>query len=441
MFKLLNSLMVLLTVVSLNAYSGGAGLESDPYQIANVSDLKELMSTKNDWNKYFIQIEDIDIESQTAGITPIGTVPNNGGTAFSGSYMGNHKKISNLKIDMVNGDKVGLFGYIDGGKISNLTLENVNIIGRDAVGSLAGWLQDGEVLNCSASGIVTGAVYVSGFIGDCENGLVENCSTSASVYGSLGIGGFVGWLQDCEISKSCATGNVTLENEHNTVGGFVGFSGGPEALVTNSYATGNVIGYNFVGGFAGNIESGTFENNYSVGNVNGVGAVGGFVGITTYGNFTSCYWDVETSGQTESGAGEGKTTAEMKEEATYVGWDFENIWYFDENINNGYPSLVPEDVVDITEETTLPSTSVLMENYPNPFNPTTTINYLIPESGNISLSIYNSKGQLVEKLVNEFQKEGLHKVEFDASHLNSGAYYYTLKTSKGIVTNKMLLIK
>ncbi len=438
MKKLLGNLMVLLIIVNLRAYSGGSGTETDPYHVANANDLKELMATSGDWGKFFIQMKDIDLDSQTANINPIGTNPNEGGTPFSGSYNGNGKTISNLKLIKEAENKVALFGYVDGGKLSNITLENVDIIGQDAVGSLVGWFQSGKISNSHTSGIVAGKAYIGGFVGDAENGMIENSSTSVAATGDISIGGFIGWLQDCQINSSYATGSVTTES--GAIGGFVGYSGGPGALIKNSYATGNVTGFNYVGGLVGNVEAGTIENSYAIGTVIGSGAVGGLVGITTYGNFTSCYWDIETTGQSASAGGSGKSTAEMKQEATYLGWDFTNIWCFNETINDGYPIFTWQNTTGITENN-LPKSLALHQNYPNPFNPSTTISYSLANKENVVLAVYNLKGELVQQLVNGIQNSGNYQIKFDASNLNSGVYYYRLQTARDVVTKKMILIK
>lgn len=83
----------------------------------------------------------------------------------------------------------------------------------------------------------------------------------------------------------------------------------------------------------------------------------------------------------------------------------------------------------------------LSENYPNPFNPTTTINYIVPKQSFISITIYNSLGKEVGVIVNENKSAGNYSVEFDASKLASGIYFYQLKTSGFIQTKKMILLK
>lgn len=83
----------------------------------------------------------------------------------------------------------------------------------------------------------------------------------------------------------------------------------------------------------------------------------------------------------------------------------------------------------------------LNQNYPNPFNPATTISFVLPEAGAVSLSVYNTKGVLVKKLVNSTLSAGEHNIRFDASDLPSGIYLYKLETPAGNQTKKMTLIK
>ncbi|MEJ2105082.1 MAG: T9SS type A sorting domain-containing protein [Ignavibacteriaceae bacterium] len=88
-----------------------------------------------------------------------------------------------------------------------------------------------------------------------------------------------------------------------------------------------------------------------------------------------------------------------------------------------------------------PSEFVLSQNYPNPFNPSTTINYQLPENSFVSLKVYNVLGNEVASLVNEQKQAGKYEVEFNASELGSGVYFYTLKVGEFVQSKKMLLLK
>ena len=83
----------------------------------------------------------------------------------------------------------------------------------------------------------------------------------------------------------------------------------------------------------------------------------------------------------------------------------------------------------------------LYQNYPNPFNPVTDISFSIDRAQNVRLSVFNTSGQFVSELINGKLDKGFHKVNFNASDLNSGIYFYKLECSGYSGTKKMLLIK
>jgi len=83
----------------------------------------------------------------------------------------------------------------------------------------------------------------------------------------------------------------------------------------------------------------------------------------------------------------------------------------------------------------------LSKNYPNPFNPATTIRYSLPESGSVKLMVFNLLGEEVEVLVNEMKEAGIHTVNFNASNLNSGLYVYKIETNEFVQSRKMILLK
>lgn len=83
----------------------------------------------------------------------------------------------------------------------------------------------------------------------------------------------------------------------------------------------------------------------------------------------------------------------------------------------------------------------LQQNYPNPFNPTTTIKFAIPEKSNVRLEVYNILGQKVETLVDRELSQGYHEVDFNASRLASGVYFYTIQAGDYVNVKKMMLIK
>jgi hypothetical protein len=125
-------------------------------------------------------------------------------------------------------------------------------------------------------------------------------------------------------------------------------------------------------------------------------------------------------------------------------------------INFGLPLLQPEEILDVSHDgdnqATLPEEFVLHQNYPNPFNPTTSINFQIPmtkSQSHVILKIYNIMGQEVATLVDEEREPGYYTVNWDASQMPSGIYFYRLSaggTSRGnreefTATKSMVLIK
>jgi hypothetical protein len=89
----------------------------------------------------------------------------------------------------------------------------------------------------------------------------------------------------------------------------------------------------------------------------------------------------------------------------------------------------------------LPREFSLQQNYPNPFNPTTSIRYSIPMESFVTLKVYNTVGEEVMTLANEFKQAGNFEVKFDASNLPSGIYFYELQASDFVQVQKMILLK
>jgi hypothetical protein len=93
------------------------------------------------------------------------------------------------------------------------------------------------------------------------------------------------------------------------------------------------------------------------------------------------------------------------------------------------------------QTTETPLSYELMQNYPNPFNPTTSIKFGLPEKADVSLTIYNQLGEKVATLVNGELGAGYHKVEWTASNMTSGIYFYEIKTDKFGAVKKLILMK
>jgi|WetSurMetagenome_2_1015567.scaffolds.fasta_scaffold01760_8 hypothetical protein len=89
----------------------------------------------------------------------------------------------------------------------------------------------------------------------------------------------------------------------------------------------------------------------------------------------------------------------------------------------------------------VPASYSLFQNYPNPFNPSTTIRYEIPKNGLVKLVVYDVLGRSVETLVNEKQSAGIYEINFDASQIPSGIYFYKLTVDNFSDIKRMVLLK
>lgn len=113
---------------------------------------------------------------------------------------------------------------------------------------------------------------------------------------------------------------------------------------------------------------------------------------------------------------------------------FRNQLIFDESpVSGGEVSVGADEAV--------PASLTLYQNFPNPFNPTTTIQFDLPEAGAVSLEVFNLKGELVETLLNEELSSGSHKLIFDAAGYSSGVYFYRLNAEQSVLSRKMVILK
>ena len=97
--------------------------------------------------------------------------------------------------------------------------------------------------------------------------------------------------------------------------------------------------------------------------------------------------------------------------------------------------------IDLGYDNLIPFSFTLAQNFPNPFNPVTTIEYQLPQSGKVRLAIYNLKGELVDILVNERQLAGDHTVQWNAEGVSSGIYFYRISFGKYSAVKKCLFLK
>lgn len=257
----------------------------------HITTLQQLQDMNLDLTEDYILDNDIDGSPTVgwnagAGFIPVGTFANK----FTGSFDGQNFTITGLVINRPATDYVGLFGDLSGANIQDITLANVNIIGKGCVGALTGHTRANSVIsNCHSSGSVVGESLVGGLIGgtgslggpgDIEQ--ISSCDSSANVttdtVGSK-TGGLIGETLYTTISNSFATGTVTCLGgwAQISTGGLIGIA--QSITIQNCYATGRVIGFDYVGGLIGDYRiNSTLSNCYATGEVSGDNRIGGLVG-------------------------------------------------------------------------------------------------------------------------------------------------------------------
>jgi len=110
-------------------------------------------------------------------------------------------------------------------------------------------------------------------------------------------------------------------------------------------------------------------------------------------------------------------------------------------ISEVFPQVNISDVQNKEPTVLIPDSPVLVQNYPNPFNAQTMIQFYLPQSGHVSLIIYNLKGQEVLSVINENISKGYHETRIDMSQYASGIYIYKMKTSNTILNRKFVYVK
>jgi hypothetical protein len=105
------------------------------------------------------------------------------------------------------------------------------------------------------------------------------------------------------------------------------------------------------------------------------------------------------------------------------------------------PSLSKSAEQEQQSQQSIPAGYALEQSYPNPFNPSTTITFMIPVNSYVSLKVYNSLGQVMAELAGREYSAGRHSVTFNASNLASGIYYYSMRAGEFTMVQKMILQK
>lgn len=205
--------------ITLNYDPGYTEVSEGNYTVDNEKGLRNLAKLVNsNGGKTLINITLTGDITLTGEWTPMGNYENR----YTGTFDGNGHTITGLTVNQKERGNVGLIGYLgSGGKVQNLTLENVNLNGNLYVGGVVGYSNNGTVTACTASGSINGKEYVGGIVGSNYLGTVTACyNTSSTVNGSYLVGGVVG-QNNKGIVTACYNASGSIYGE-GTVGGVVG---------------------------------------------------------------------------------------------------------------------------------------------------------------------------------------------------------------------------
>jgi len=343
-------------LVSGASFSGGTGKSDDPYQIRTPEQLISIGSDPNLLDKYFVLLNDVDLDPNLPGgqvfsravIAP--DINDAGGlfegTPFTGRLDGKDHTIRRLTVRGGSRAFLGLFGSIGrGGQVRNLRIGDAHVSGaRDCryLGILAGYVEQCTVVNCAATGRVTGGDStrsLGGLVGFVWfDSRIIQCSSSCDISGgdySKGLGGIAG-ENGGEVTNCYASGSVSSGYGSVHIGGLVGLDS-PSS---------------FEPGWYGAFSPGLIVHCYSIVHVSSGPSsmgLGGLVGQEEYyyPRVVDSLWDIEASGLAGSAGGTGLSAAQMKAPSTYIaaGWDFmserangtADLWFMPNA--GGYPAL------------------------------------------------------------------------------------------------------
>ncbi len=278
--------------------SSGASLSinGNPYTLLySMSDVQAINASNTTLQGNYALATSLDASS-TSSWVPIGTDGagniSNSGNGFIGVFTGLGNTISNLTINLLSSNYVGLFGY-SSGTIRDIGMVGGSVSGRRFVGGLVGY-NGGTIEQSYATGVVSAGDTVGGLVGFNNGGTIEQSYATGAVSGGEAVGGLVGvnyFGGVTIITQSYATGAVS--GTGLDVGGLVGIN---RSTITDSYATGAVSGTSGtsgdVGGLAGWNWGGTIMQSYATGAVssdNAGGYLGGLVGGMWGGTITQSY--------------------------------------------------------------------------------------------------------------------------------------------------------
>lgn len=382
--------------------------EDDTYLISSLDDFKAFSAFAHQGLNFRLET-DIDLQSE-----PNFTIP-----YFNGNFDGQNFVIRNLNLNIFNSN-VGLFGVLESATISNLIIENAEVVGQDFTGILAGF-STGDIINCHVNGNVSGTNCI-GLLNGYQSGksTVSKCSANGLIENGQYAGGLIGFaMGNSEISNYC--------------------------VISDCYSRGNGVSY--VGGISSDIKFTKVENCYSTLTSDSDNSSNALFWVVYDADINNCFWSEEVSGMTdEEGTGISEEAMHSISTFTDAGWDFNEIWAINQNINDGFPYLQNQFPVPNNDED-LPVIALnnsIKSTYPNPFNPETTIEFNVKSQGKAHLSVYNIKGQLV-KSFGEY-RSGDHKVTWKGNDnhnnkVSSGLYLIRLNSDNDNDVRKVMLMK
>lgn len=296
-------------------FSGGRGTEASPYRIADARDFKNIqklianglnaeLNSEHFQNAHYLQTANIDFEDE---ILPSIGVYNGiyaNALPFQGVYNGNDKTLSRFQVSGDKDGSTGLFEYVDGATLRNITIGTGSVTGTNTAGILAGRCTGNTTIEkCSLTGgQVTGRNSV-GFIAHIVgNTLVKDCTvsnitviTAAEGADANNQGGVVGYAGGASSIQSCTTsGDIQFTGtaSGSTRGGIVGKFDSTSQVkdcINNAIVTNALVAS--TGGIAGQIVNGKIVSCANTANVSGTSNVGGIVGFagstTTNGSATN----------------------------------------------------------------------------------------------------------------------------------------------------------
>ncbi len=268
------------------------GSKTNPFLVTSYEDLKKVGTGIDGWNldSHYLQTADIDAtpsktenptpDAEYYGFEPIG----NSETPFTGGYDGGGFEIDGLSINRPEQSYVGLFGMAQDIKIQNINMTNIEIVGVNYVGGIAGFIptrQSGIVIsNSYVSGTVTSKNAIAGcLIGALHLNYslyITDSSADCDIYGAQIIGGLVGQVAGdrsvITIRNVYSTGLVTISGP-SKIGGLFGAVSGSEVNIFSSYALGDIVSdgdyAQHIGGLVGEIHAGILNVSeaYAVGKI------------------------------------------------------------------------------------------------------------------------------------------------------------------------------